>query len=95
MKKSNAIIGLVLALGLLLTMPTIKNTAEAQVGSVLATALTKNVHGQRTGTFLGGITGATTGRFIVKRIGGTIGKIIGTAVAPGVGTAVGGAIGVL
>ena len=91
MKSKKSVIGLVLALGLLFSMQSLKTNTEAQVGSWIASEITDNVHVQRSAAGMAGLAGGMAGRYAATKIGAAI----GTAIAPGVGTVIGAGIGIL
>lgn len=83
--------GLAIAITLLFSVPTLKTTFEAQVGSYLASKATSNTHLQRAGGSMAGVAGGMAGRYA----GPKVGALIGSAIAPGVGTIIGSGIGIL
>ena len=91
MKSKKSVFGLVLVLGLLFSIQSLKTSTEVEVGSYLAGRITSNVHHQRAGAGVAGIAGGMVGRWAAVKIG----SAIGTAIAPGIGTLVGAGIGIL
>ena len=91
MNKRKSIFGVVIALGLLFSVQTVKQTSDAQIGSWLASKATENTHLQRAGAGMAGLAGGMAGRYV----GAKVGAAIGSAIAPGVGTIIGAGIGIL
>lgn len=91
MDKKKSIVGLVIALGLLFSIQSVKQNTDAQIGSYLASKVTENTHLQRAGTGMAGLAGGMAGRYA----GAKLGAAIGTAIAPGVGTIIGSGVGML
>lgn len=85
MNKRKSIFGLVIALGLLFSVQTVRQTSDAQIGSYLAREAGASIDVQRGTAAVYGFAGAAAGRYA----GAKVGAAIGSAIAPGVGTVIG------
>lgn len=99
MKSKKHILGLTFAFTMLISIQLVKDNAEAQLGSYIASQITENTHAQRVSAGMSGAAGGMAGRAVGavagRWLGAKIGAGIGSAIAPGVGTVIGAGIGIL
>ncbi len=89
MKKRNAILGLVLCAGLLISAGSISKNASANAGYVIAKSLTSNDVAQNGAAGAGGAAGGLAASWAGAKIGGKVGAVVGGPVGIIVGAGLG------